>query len=405
MNLDDKPKLRQVEAVPAEIDGERVIYLRDAAGFSDHTIAVPPAAFFLIAHFDGKHTIRDVQTAYVRRFGELITSDRIIALVQKLDEALFMEGERFEAHRRKVVEEFRRSRVRKAVHAGTAYPGEPAKLRAQIERFFEPPEGPGEVHSGVAEGRVIAVAAPHIDLRRGGPTYAHAYKALLEGCSATTFVILGTLHHGGRGPVIVTDKDFETPLGVLTCDRDFTRELVRRAGLTATDEEIAHRAEHSIEFQAIFLKHLLGTSRAARIVPVLCGPVSDDKDRATVQAFAAALREVLEERGGDAAVIASVDLSHVGRRFGDDLDLSPELLRWLEKEDRALLQHAEKMRADDFLEHNRRTGDRTHVCGLPALYLLLMAVPATHGRVLHYAQSPDPATQSVVTYAAMAFER
>jgi len=411
MNLDDKPRLRPVEAVPAEINGERVIYLRDAAGLSRHTIAVPPAAFFLIAHFDGQHTIRDVQTAYVRRFGELVTSDTIIDLARQLDEALFMEGERFEAHRRKVLAEFRRATTRNAAHAGTAYPRDPAKLRERIARFFEPPEGPGEINPGAAGSHVLAIAAPHIDFQRGGPAYAHAYKALAEGCAASTFVVLGTLHQGGRGPVVVTDKDFETPLGLLPCDREFTRELIRRAGLQRTDDELAHRMEHSVEFQAVFLRYLFGTSRPIKLVPVLCGPIADAGDEqadrgasSVVRAFAGALRELLQERGRDAAVIASVDLSHVGRRFGDDLDISPEILHWVEREDRALLRHAEAMRAEQFLEHHQRTQDRTHVCGFPALYVLLSAVPATRGRLLHYSQAPDPATRSVVSFAAMAFE-
>jgi hypothetical protein len=50
---------------------------------------------------------------------------------------------------------------------------------------------------------------------------------------------------------------------------------MRRAGLRKDEEEFLHRNEHSIELQAVFLRHVFGASRPARIVPVLCGPIMD----------------------------------------------------------------------------------------------------------------------------------
>jgi len=124
-----------------------------------------------------------------------------------------------------------------------------------------------------------------------------------------------------------------------------------------------------------------------------------------VAKFIAALRAILTEGEGRIAVIASVDLSHVGKRFNDSEGISPERLAWIESEDRALLKHAENADAAAFFEHNRRDKDRRNVCGFPALYALLSSVPAKRGRLLHYAQSPEPETDSVVTFAAMAFEK
>lgn len=269
--------------------------------------------------------------------------------------------------------------------------------------------------ASVASGHgaeVVAVAAPHIDLRRGGPAFAYAYKELAERCAAETFVVLGIAHHAAKNLFVLTDKDFETPLGPVACDRDVTRDLMARAGIVRDEDELLHRNEHSIEFQAVFLRHVFGPSRPARIVPVLCGPILDAMEGKTdpldvepVAKFVAALRATLSERDGRVAVIASVDLSHVGRRFNDPEGISPARLSWIESEDRALLKHAENADAAAFFEHNRRDKDRRNVCGFPALYALLAAVPASRGRLLHYAQSPEPETESVVTFAAMAFER
>jgi hypothetical protein len=62
------------------------------------------------------------------------------------------------------------------------------------------------------------------------------------------------------------------------------------------------------------------------------------------------------------------------------------------------------MDAAAFFEHNRRDGDRRHVCGFSAIYALLASVPAARGRLLHYGQAPEPQTESVVSFAAMVFE-
>jgi len=409
--MEDRPKLRPVEAVPLNADGERLICLRDPSGLSDKTVALPARAFFLAALCDGRHTLREIQAEYVRRFGELIYLENLQDFVRQLDEALFLEGPRLEAHRRKVVCEFERSPVRRAVHAGSSYPDDPAALREMLDGLFRSADGPGPIDRSVKGRGVVAAAAPHIDLRRGGVAFAHAYKHLAERCRAETFVVLGTLHQPAENLFVLTDKDFETPLGTVPCDREFTRELMRRTGPQPPEDEFLHRAEHSVEFQAVFLRYAFGPERRVRIVPVLCGPVldavGDEPDPLAVEPvgrFVRALRDLLRKAGERAAVIASVDLSHVGRRFGDSMALSPALLSTIEAQDRDLLKHAENMDPAGFFEHNRREGDRRRVCGFPALYALLSSVSAARGRVLHYAQAPEEATQSVVTFAAMVFE-
>ena len=47
-------------------------------------------------------------------------------------------------------------------------------------------------------------------------------------------------------------------------------ELVARGGEAMVLEDYCHAVEHSIEFQVVFLQHVLGPD--VRILPVLCGP-------------------------------------------------------------------------------------------------------------------------------------
>jgi AmmeMemoRadiSam system protein B len=64
--------------------------------------------------------------------------------------------------------------------------------------------------------------------------------------------------------------------------------------------------------------------------------------------------------------------------------------------------------ADGFFEFVRKEEDRRKICGLTAIYVTLAACEAAgaraKGRLLHYAQSPEEETQSLVSYAAVALE-
>lgn len=405
-----KPKLRAIQAIPYDTGGERLICLRDTSGVSRKTIILPLRTFFMVSLMDGAHTLRDIQAEYARRFGDVLLIEKIEELTRQLDEALMLEGARVDAARGAMAAEFAQAPTRKAAHAGAAYPTRPQAVAEMLQGYFRSRGGPGEIDRSSEETDVRGVMAPHIDPKRGGVGYACAYKALAERCPAEIFIVLGVAHEPTGALFVTTEKHFETPLGMVACDRGVTQDLARRAGLAKGAHELVHRNEHSIEFQALFMRHVFGTLRPARIVPVLCGSISDalkggadPMSLPEVARFVTALRGILDEYGDRVAVIASVDLSHVGRQFGDDLDLTPELPGLVEAEDRELLTFAERMDAAGFYAHNQSQGDRRHVCGIDATYVLLSALPAKRGRLLHYGQSAARETKSVVSFAAMEF--
>ena len=138
----------------------------------------------------------------MRRHGELVDSERIRGILQTLDEHGFLDSPSFAERRAAIEEEFRASPARAAAHAGGAYAGEPDALRAQIDAFFEEPEGPGRIEWPATPGDppLRGLIAPHIDFHRGGPAYAWGYRELAERADADCFVILGTCHAGMTDP-------------------------------------------------------------------------------------------------------------------------------------------------------------------------------------------------------------
>ena len=403
----DRPKLRPVEAFQTETQGTRVLALRDPAGFTDSVLLLPLPLLDIVSLFDGEHSILDIQAEIMRHRGELLFREEIDRILATLDEHGFLDSPRFAERRARMVEAFRRSPTRPPVHAGSAYAREPEALRAQIDDFFAPPDGPG-APGAPRSPSLRAIISPHIDFHRGGPTYAWAYREVAERSDADCFVILGTCHAGMTDPFALTLKDYETPLGPAVVDREFAGALSRRYGSSLMESELAHRAEHSIEFQAVFLRYLLAGRREFTIVPILASFLHDclalgkepGADPA-VERFLDALRETIAACGRRVCLVAGADLAHVGPRFGDPEPVTGSWLRTVESEDRALLEAAIALDPAGFFALVARGGDRRRICGLSPIYALLRTVEARSGVLLRYGQWPDP--QGTVTFASVAF--
>ena len=386
-----------------------MLALRDPSGFTDRVIVLPGPLLDLVSLFDGEHSIAEIIATLERRHGEAPTPAQVVAIADRLDAEGFLDSAAFAARRRAIETAFRRSAVRPAAHAGGAYAGEPAALRAQIDGFFTHVEGPDAVRAASPSRAPRGLLAPHIDFHRGGPTYAWAYREIAKAPEAPDlFVILGTCHAGMADPFSVTLKPYATPLGPAAVDTDLFEALSRRAKLDLLASEAAHRAEHSIEFQAVMLRHLLGDARPFTILPVLASFLHEavwagDEAEADprVPRFLEALGETIAASSRRVCVVAGVDLAHVGPRFGDAAPNTPEFLRQVSAEDGAMLEAVTRGDARGFYESVARDRDRRRICGLSPIYAFLRVLAGADGRLLRYSQWPDP--EGAVTFCAVAF--
>ena len=78
-------------------------------------------------------------------------------------------------------------------------------------------------------------------------------------------------------------------------------------------------------------------------------------------------------------------------------------LRVISQEDREMLGYAERMDGEGFFSSILSERDRRRICGLPAIYSMLRILDAKEGKLLKYGQAFTPETQSVVTFASLAF--
>ncbi|MBF6567625.1 MAG: AmmeMemoRadiSam system protein B [Candidatus Binataceae bacterium] len=408
----EKPRIRAVEAFPLEHNGQQLICLRDPGGTAPEPIMVGAGAYFLITRFDGAHDIAALQAAFARQFGEQVTAAQVRELITALDQGYFLESRRYAARVREIRAQFAASPERPAAHAGLCYADQPEKLRAEMDRFFIK-AGCALESIKVRNGKPLAgLVAPHIDPPRGGLAYAHAYAELAAHERPELVIILGTSHYGA-GPELftATRKDYATPLGAVTTDREFVDRLARRyrEGKLFGDE-LLHRNEHSIEFQALFLAHTIGVQNY-QVVPVLVSSfhqmVLSGKSPALdrrVGDFLEALTALIAGERRRVAIIAGVDFAHIGRKFGDDFGVDSRKRKELHAADHRLIGHLEGGDAEGFFGEIAHERDRWRVCGVAPLYTQLALLKGHRGRLLNYDVAMEPATESAVSFASLAIE-
>ena len=406
----DCPKLRNIDAFPAEVSGQKVICLRDPLNLSGKMLFVPVPTFFLISLLDGRHSIQDLQAEFMRRYGELVYSEKIQEVVDHLDTNFLLESGRFWEKDRRIREDFKKSPIRSMVLAGESYAGDPLRLQEDIRGYFREPEGPGDPLENGSKARLAGIIAPHIDYRRGGHCYAYAHKVICESAGADLFLILGTAHAPTKMPFALTRKHFETPWGIVETDQTFLANFEKECPLNFYEDEFIHKTEHSIELQLVFLQALRPKEKPFRIVPILCGSFHEaitrdlsPLDLPGVREFLQALWKAKAGSSGEICVLASADLAHVGIRFGDPEPPDPMTLQALADEDRCMLEPVRRMDGEGFFEFLRREKDRRKICGSSAIYTLMHLIEARGGELLKYDQSVEANSQSVVTFASMAF--
>ena len=397
------PLRRDLEYFPVQLQGRQLILIRDPLGLVQEGKAVEIPLYQLMVLLDGTTTIRDLQMALMRqRGGMLVSSDEVNDVIAHLDDSFLLESEKLKEARNRLLEEFASRRVRSSSHSGRAYPADPGELKRKLDEILSlQPDSQG------LGGKILALMAPHIDLSVGKQIYSRAYQAL-KGSTPKTVIILGTGHQMGQDLFAVTDKDFETPLGLAECDRASVGKLRAAGGAITAKNDFAHRAEHSIEFQVLFLQHILPKD-SFTIVPVLCGNLQTTLSEYSRRAyrekaggFLEALKYVLKHHGGESLLVAGVDFSHIGPKFGHEMP-AQYLEDQSELHDRALIKALSVLDADAFWEESGKVKDRYNVCGFAALACLLEVLPPCRGHFLGYEIWHEEATRSAVGFAAMAF--
>lgn len=365
-------------------------------------LLIPPPLVACLACFDGEQTELELRENLVRATGEIQVGELEKHLVGTLKEAGFLEDEVFERIRQERIQEFAAAPVREASHAGSAYPDEPEETRAQLEEFMQ-----GAVRED--GDSLVGIAAPHVSPFAGWESYRDAYVALTPEYRDRTFVVLGTSHYGEADRFGLTRKPFITPLGEARTNVALVDQLAAAAPGAVNMEDYCHAVEHSIEFQVLFLQHIYGPD--VNILPILCGSFAQSiyrggkpEDNEEVRRFFDALGEMGARESGKMFYVLGVDMAHMGRRYGDELEAKSEegVMLAVAERDHKRIERITAADADGFWSLIQENHDDLKWCGSAPIYTFMKAIPNAKASLRRYQQwNIDEA--SVVSFAGLTF--
>ena len=185
------------------------------------------------------------------------------------------------------------SRSRRAVFAGSFYPGEPKRITEALQLFLRESEGqPKLPYRGVI--------LPHAGWRFCGDVIGR----VLAGVQVPNLVVvLGPKHtrFGSHWSVSAHDS-WSYPHAVIPVDLAAAMRLAEMVpGLALEDD--AHREEHSIEVLLPFLHYL---NPQVRVIPIAVGHSSYD----SLNKLSAGLFELAKEKAEPMLIVASSDMNH-----------------------------------------------------------------------------------------------
>ncbi|MGA2298165.1 MAG: AmmeMemoRadiSam system protein B [FCB group bacterium] len=386
-----------------EENGEKYFTLIDPKGYVSQQVIMPLPALPLLLLAKKKLTKDELYSAIVKETTDAIDIEPIYQLFEYLDFAGYLDSPRFQFIKEDV-DSYINSPIRPPVCAGSSYSDDIEILTGELTDIINSYTGDGIAPD--SKGIIV----PHIDFRIGEgayKTYSAGYQSI-KNSEADLIVIFGTAHYGFTDLFMFTEKDFQTPLGIAETDKELLHELKIRLPFDMTFDDMTHRHEHSIELQTVLLQHVF-KGRNFKILPVLCGSfqkfINEKQSPSEAQKYKLVLEkleEAINHLGRKPLFIASADMAHIGRKFGDDFDAETELTS-LAEEDKILLSSLEKCEPEEFYTTISNVEDKRRICGLSPIYSLLQILKPQTGKFLNYHQWNEAETKSAVSFASVAY--
>ena len=398
------PKLRTDLNINLVNDKEKeIVFLQDVEGFAEEPIGITMDMFMILQALDGNLTSNQLKGIFTEKGADDDIANAIIDNIHKIQELGYLQTPEYLEEIEKAKKEYLELPFRPPICAGSSYSNQAELLVPELDEFLNSVK-PEDIKPGAK-----SLVVPHIDFKVGkksAETYSAGYHSIRNN-NADVFVIFGTSHFASSDYFMLSEKDYQTPLGIAKTDIELLDSLKNNYP-DLTLDEFAHKNEHSIELQVVLLQHYF-KNRNIKILPVLVGSFhdfilngSEPDESKEVAHFLSALDKSLKEHGRNPMYIASVDFAHIGKKFGDEFDAKTKLEE-LSNVDHELI---EKLIANDhrgFFSNIKNDEDKWKVCGTSPLYSFLNMHEKGKGELLKYNQWYEEPTQSAVSFASIAY--
>ncbi len=400
--MEERPRLRYIEAIPLSDQGRDIIVLRDPEGVSDQQIVISREAAYILSLMDGSRSLRDMQAEFMRASGHLVHIEKIEELVRVLDSNLFLQSERYDRQLTAMKTSYGALAVRPSYLAGKSYPARRIDLLLALDEMFRPP--PKTIQTERVS--VAGILAPHIDYDRGKRVYRNTYGPLRQ-APKPLIIILGTSHRPMDRMISISLRDWETPLETVRISRELADLVAGHSLLKTYIDEWPHRTEHSIELQLPLLQFV--NECDFEILPILTGSLQAHIDgfartgEGEIEELVSALKELVLSSTGPCLIVSAADLAHIGAQFGDKEGVNSFILTESQEKDRALLRAVEQVDGEQFFAMIKEEQDCRRICGLTPIYLQLRLLEGCTAEITDYDQWSDGA--SSVSFAGAYFTR
>ena len=347
-----------------------------------------PEAYYIATLFDGSRSLQDVQALLLNQHGSMVPREKLEELLKALEEARFLESEEvrteLEARRRALLE-----KPRPMALAGVSYPAQ----REAFEAYLKTAAAFAPEATAAGGGLVM----PHLEPARVPGLYGAAVAALRMTPPPERLLILGVAHQGLEQVAAALPTGLETPFGTLEADLEALQALDALLPYELFNSTLAFEREHSIEFPAVFARAAWPEANV-KVLPLLID--GDPTRKGVLDELATAL--ALLARDYPLYPLASVDLSHVGARFGHP-PLDDALAARARDADRRYLELLATGDFDAAWSHLMNPGNPTYADAYAAVH-------AGHklfhgeGRVVGYELSPELPTMSAVGAGVVAYQ-
>lgn len=401
------PPLRfDVQIIPVKQDGETYLYFQDQYGYAPDNFAVPHSARNIFALFDGQRSIDDL----MEFSSNGITKEQILDYVQFLDENALLHSPFFKEIAEKTELNYEKSGVHQSITAGLAYPNDPEEITHFFNEAFE------KLPTSESVQTAKALYAPHIDIRVGMNSYTKAFSAIKD-LKPKRVVMLATSHYAGmysdiyeERPFVISNKDFKMVNGTVKADREGIQNIREAVGNEAelygvTFQDRAHRIEHSIEQHLLFINHLW--EHDFTMIPIVVGSLdelfykADGFQGQQVEHFTELLAELFG-KDEETFFLVSGDLSHVGKKFGDDKP-AKELFEEIRTFDEKFLDFGADGSSQKILKLMGEKYDPYRICGYPPLFTFLKTIPNLKGEILTYDIWDETERESGVSFGSILY--
>lgn len=350
--------------------------IRDPLGISNEMI-LNKESFLLLSLIDGEEKIDNIKSKFLRNTGIILSDAEIINFIKEMERNYIFLDENFY---KKIEEEKRK--IEEAPFKEINVRFDPEIIKKEIEKM------------NFKNGKDLkGIIVPHIDINVALDTYLKSY-AFLKDLNKKIFLIFGVPHFYSESVFSVFKKNYKVKEKIIKIEERIIENLKNNFGSEVFNDVIAFKNEHSIEFPVIFLSII---KEDFYIIPSLVSRGNREELKKIAEGIFNSIKNFVD----DVFLISSIDLSHVGKKFGDEdiFDTTQIDLKYIE-----YLKNMENEEAFKFLEENNNF---TKIDGVYTNFLfleILKLLGVKKGELIDYKIYHEEATSSIVSYASIIFK-